>query len=90
MYRRELLLIIQNKQSLFTPIRTATSEGRINYDPIRFCFECQKLKPTKGFRPLSRTSRNPRVVCAECFDKVEAIRKERRAQAINSTRRDLI
>ena len=51
----------------------------MNYDPMRFCFECKKLKPTKGFRPLSRTPRNPRVVCDECFDKVEAIRQERRA-----------
>ena len=62
----------------------------MNYDPMRFCFECKKLKPTKGFRPLSREPGNPRVVCDECFDKVEAIRTERRAQVNNSTSRDLI
>jgi hypothetical protein len=55
----------------------------MNYDPKRFCFECRKVKPTKGFRPLSRERGYPRLVCAECFTKLEAIRKERLAQAVN-------
>jgi len=40
------------------------------------------MKPTKGFRPLSRGPGYPRLACAECFNKVEAIRKERHAQVV--------
>ena len=54
----------------------------MNHDPMRFCFECKKMKPTKGFRPLSRTRALPRLACAECFDKMEIIRKEHRGQAV--------
>jgi len=59
----------------------------MNYDPMRFCFECRKMKPKKGFRPLSRGPGNPRLACAACFDNVEALRKERRAQAVISVNR---
>jgi hypothetical protein len=55
----------------------------MNHDPMRFCFECKKMKRTKGFRPLSRTQAVPRLACAECFDKAEVIRKERLVQAVN-------
>lgn len=55
----------------------------MNHDPMRFCFECKKVKPTKGFRLLSRTRAVPRLACAECFDKVEVIRKERLVPAVN-------
>ncbi len=58
----------------------------MNYDPTRFCFECKKMKPTKGFRLLSRVPGNSRLACAECFDKLEAIRKERHAQAVDSAK----
>jgi hypothetical protein len=60
-------------------LRIATSEGGMNHDPMRFCFECKKMEPTKGFRPLSRARATPRAACAECFDKAEVIRKERHA-----------
>ena len=84
----QLLLIVQNKQSIFRSTRIATREDGMNHDPQRFCFECRKMKPTKGFRPLSRGPGSPRWACAECFDKVEAIRKERHAQAVISAGRD--
>jgi len=60
----------------------------MNHDPMRFCFECRKMKPAKSFRPLSRGRGNPRMACAECFDNVEALRKERRQQAIESVNRE--
>lgn len=58
----------------------------MNYDPTRFCFECKKLRPTKSFRPLSREPGVSHLVCAECFDKAEALRKERHAQTVNSAK----
>ena len=66
---------MQNKQSISNVTRMATSEDGMSHDPMRFCFQCKKMKPTKGFRPLSRVRATPRVACAECFDKAEVIRK---------------
>jgi hypothetical protein len=53
----------------------------MNHDPVRFCFECRKLKPTRKFRSLSREAGNARRVCAECFDELERMRVNRLAQA---------
>ena len=61
----------------------------MNYDPKRFCFECRKVKPTKGFRRLSRGSGYPRLACAECFTRLEAIRTAELAQTIDSGHREL-
>ena len=55
----------------------------MNHDPIRFCFQCRQMKQAKDFRPLSREPGNPRWVCAGCFNKVEATRRERNEQAAN-------
>ena len=60
----------------------------MNYDPTRFCFECKKLKPAKGFRPLSRVPGNVRLACAECFD-TTAIGKSTKANNPKSTERKL-
>lgn len=62
----------------------------MNYDPKRFCFQCGKVKPTKGFRPLSRGAGQTRLACAECFTKLEAIRQAQRSQAIDTDGRDII
>lgn len=48
-------------------------------DPIRWCIHGQHMKRRDGFRPLPGTEhgrKKPREVCAECFDKIMAKRRE--------------
>jgi len=56
----------------------------MNHDPMRFCFECKQMKPSKGFRPLSRAPGNLRLTCSDCFDKLEKIRVDHIKQIINN------
>ena len=48
------------------------------------------MKQAKDFRPLSREPGNPRWVCAGCFNKVEATRRERNEQAANPADRGAV
>ncbi len=46
----------------------------MNYDPMRFCFECKTAQLRKEFRHLSRTPGKVKLVCAQCFLKYELLR----------------
>lgn len=52
----------------------------MNHDPIRFCVHCQLPKPRAGFRPLMHT-KNHRVVCESCFEKIREVLKKPNARA---------
>lgn len=45
-----------------------------NLNPLKFCFHGRHSKPRAGFRTLPGL-KNPRQVCAECFDRIIAGRK---------------
>lgn len=36
----------------------------MNYDPVRWCYNCQKPKPRAEFAPVRPGSK--RMVCAQC------------------------
>ncbi len=49
---------------------------------ISMCRECQRLVETSTMHPLShdRLGRPVRIVCAECFKRIRALRKAAREQ----------
>lgn len=51
-----------------------------NLSPLKFCMHGQHSKPRAQFRVLPGGERR-REVCAECFEKIMAARKERAAAA---------
>lgn len=46
----------------------------MNHDPIRYCWECKRPRPRKGFRALS-TNGPARFACSDCYDLIKAKRK---------------
>lgn len=46
----------------------------MNYDPMRFCWSCQKPKRREGFGKVRPDSR--REACAECLEKIREIREQ--------------
>jgi hypothetical protein len=50
-----------------------------NLDPLKFCFHGQHSKPRRDFRTLPGT-KNTRQVCAECYEKIMAVRKRKNLQ----------
>lgn len=51
-----------------------------NLSPLKFCMHGQHSKPRAQFRVLPGGERR-REVCAECYEKIMAARKERAAAA---------
>lgn len=47
----------------------------MNYDPVRWCFECRLPKPRAGFAPLPSKGRAYRWACADCHEKIMAKRE---------------
>ena len=47
----------------------------VNYDPFKFCWQCQKSKPREGFRQVRPGSN--RKACADCVEKVREIEREK-------------
>jgi hypothetical protein len=45
-----------------------------NLNPLKFCFHGQHSRPRASFRALPGT-KNPRQVCAECYEKIMSERK---------------
>ena len=50
----------------------------MNYLPHKFCPECKRPKPRDGFSALyvSPKGQKARVVCADCREKLMALREE--------------
>lgn len=47
----------------------------MNYDPFKFCWQCQKSKPRDGFRQVRPGSK--REACQDCVEKVREIEREK-------------
>ncbi len=47
-----------------------------NLNPLKYCYHGQHSKPRKQFRTLPGRGRT-REVCAECYDKIMADRKQK-------------
>ena len=47
-----------------------------NLNPLKFCFQCRRSVRRATFRTLPGLKRK-REVCAECFEKIMANRKEK-------------
>jgi protein-arginine kinase activator protein McsA len=41
----------------------------------RWCRECQKVKPSEGFRHMAQDGTKKRTVCAECAEKIQKYRE---------------
>jgi len=48
-----------------------------NLSPLKYCFHGQHSKPRAGFRSLPGVKQT-REVCAECFQKIMADRKQKK------------
>jgi hypothetical protein len=53
-----------------------------NLDPLKYCYHGQHSRPRASFRTLPGGERK-REVCAECYDKIMADRKQKRALQAN-------
>lgn len=44
----------------------------MNYDPVKFCFQCQTPRPRQSFRVLHglKRKRDDREVCELCYTRV--------------------
>lgn len=51
-----------------------------NLNPLKYCFHGQHSRPRATFRTLPGV-RNKRAVCAECYEKIMADRKQKRKAA---------
>ena len=47
-----------------------------NLNPMKYCFHGQHSRPRKTFRTLPGV-KNRREVCAECYDRIMADRKQK-------------
>ena len=47
-----------------------------NLNPLKYCYHGQHAQPRAKFRALPGGQRK-REVCAECYDKIMAVRKQR-------------
>ncbi|MEW6689219.1 MAG: hypothetical protein AB1452_09035 [Pseudomonadota bacterium] len=54
-----------------------------NLSPLKYCFHGQHSRPRDTFRRLPGV-RNRREVCAECFAKIMADRKQKRSALARS------
>ena len=51
-----------------------------NLNPLKYCFHGQHSRPRATFRTLPGV-RNKRAVCAECYEKIMADRKQKKQAA---------
>lgn len=49
-----------------------------NLNPLKYCFHGQHSKPRSSFRTLPGVKQT-REVCAQCYEKIMADRKQKRA-----------
>jgi len=52
----------------------------MNLNPLKYCFHGQHSRPRATFRTLPGV-RNKRAVCAECYEKIMADRKQKKLAA---------
>ena len=52
-------------------------DGMANLNPLKYCFHGQHSRPRATFRTLPGV-KNKREVCAECFEKIMADRKQKK------------
>jgi len=57
-----------------------TARIMTNLNPLKYCFHGQHSRPRATFRTLPGV-RNKRAVCAECFEKIMADRKQKKKAA---------
>ena len=50
-----------------------------NLNPLKYCFQCRRSMRRATFRTLPGIKRR-REVCADCYEKIIADRKEKRAE----------
>ena len=61
---------------------TAARVGKpMNLNPLKYCFHGQHSRPRATFRTLPGV-RNKREVCAECYEKIMADRRQKKAAAL--------
>jgi hypothetical protein len=48
-----------------------------NLNPLKYCFHGQHSRPRATFRTLPGTGKTRRAVCAECYDKIMADRRQK-------------
>jgi predicted Fe-S protein YdhL (DUF1289 family) len=53
----------------------------VSLDPWRYCRECQRVRPSEGFRSMAADGSKKRTVCAECAEKIRKFREEARNRA---------
>ena len=56
----------------------------MNLNPLKYCFHGQHSRPRATFRTLPGV-RNKRAVCAECYEKIIADRKQKKLAAAART-----
>ena len=63
--------------------RSGIAMGNLN--PLKYCFHGQHSRPRATFRTLPGV-RNKRAVCAECYEKIIADRKQKKLAAATAAR----
>jgi hypothetical protein len=53
----------------------------VSYPNDRYCRECQRVRPSEGFRSMAADGSKKRTVCAECAEKIRKFREEARNRA---------
>ena len=61
------------------------TEKPMNLNPLKYCFHGQHSRPRATFRTLPGV-RNKRAVCAECYEKIIADRKQKKLAAAAAAR----
>jgi len=56
---------------------TVLDQQMANLNPLKYCFHGQHSRPRATFRTLPGV-KNKREVCAECFEKIMADRKQKK------------
>lgn len=49
----------------------------MNYDPVKFCWQCQRSKPRDSFGPVRPGSK--RQACEQCREKINEAQADREA-----------
>jgi hypothetical protein len=63
----------------------AAARKVMNLNPLKYCFHGQHSRPRATFRTLPGV-RNKRAVCAECYEKIIADRKQKKLAAAAAAR----